>query len=112
MKTPNIQNVFKMMIGTSALIASTAFFINTISPVQASEVNNTQINPMSSNVQLIGEYVYFVDAGYMYVCEKDQLPYFSKWEKDDNHLWKENKFVRLNYNTGAPTVVGGKFKLP
>jgi|688.fasta_scaffold96901_5 hypothetical protein len=37
MKTPNIQNVFKMMIGTSALIASTAFFINTISPVQASE---------------------------------------------------------------------------
>ena len=37
MKTQLIQNVFKMMIGTSALIASTAFFINTISPVQASE---------------------------------------------------------------------------
>ena len=46
MKTPNIQNVFKMMIGTSALIASTAFFINTISPVQASEnkVPNSEIN--------------------------------------------------------------------
>jgi hypothetical protein len=39
MKTQTIQNVFKMMIGTSALIASTAFFINTISPVQASENN-------------------------------------------------------------------------
>jgi len=37
MKTQLIQNVFKMMIGVSALIASTAFFINTISPVQASE---------------------------------------------------------------------------
>ena len=37
MKTQTIQNIFKMMIGTSALIASTAFFINTISPVQASE---------------------------------------------------------------------------
>jgi len=44
MKTPNIQNVFKMMIGTSALIASTAFFINTISPVQASETKEVSIN--------------------------------------------------------------------
>ncbi len=37
MKAQLIQNVFKMMIGVSALIASTAFFINTISPVKASE---------------------------------------------------------------------------
>jgi hypothetical protein len=37
MKTQLIQNVFKMMIGTSALIASTAFFINPVTPVQASE---------------------------------------------------------------------------
>jgi hypothetical protein len=44
MKTPNIQNVFKMMIGTSALIASTAFFINTISPVQASETKEVSFN--------------------------------------------------------------------
>jgi hypothetical protein len=33
-----------MMIGTSALIASTAFFINTISPVQASENKEVSIN--------------------------------------------------------------------
>jgi hypothetical protein len=45
MKTPNIQNLFKMMIGTSALIASTAFFINTISPVQASESKEVSSNP-------------------------------------------------------------------
>ena len=44
MKTPNIQNVFKMMIGASALIASTAFFINTISPVQASETTEVSVN--------------------------------------------------------------------
>ena len=44
MKTPNIQNVFKMMIGTSALIASTAFFINTISPVKASENKEVSVN--------------------------------------------------------------------
>lgn len=33
-----------MMIGTSALIASTAFFINTISPVQASETKEVSVN--------------------------------------------------------------------
>ena len=44
MKTPSIQNIFKMMIGTSALIASTAFFINTISPVQASENKEISFN--------------------------------------------------------------------
>jgi hypothetical protein len=37
MKTQTIHNIFKMMIGTSALIASTAFFIITISPAQAIE---------------------------------------------------------------------------
>jgi hypothetical protein len=49
MKTPNIQNVFKMMIGTSALIASTAFFINTISPVQAIEKKEVSFNSELSN---------------------------------------------------------------
>jgi hypothetical protein len=44
MKTPNIQNVFKMMIGVSALIASSAFFINTISPVQARENKEVSFN--------------------------------------------------------------------
>ena len=44
MKTQLIQNVFKMMIGVSALIASTAFFINTISPVQASENKEVSVN--------------------------------------------------------------------
>ena len=44
MKTQLIQNVFKMMIGVSALIASTAFFINTISPVQASENKEISFN--------------------------------------------------------------------
>jgi len=32
------------MIGVSALIASTAFFINTISPVQASETKEVSFN--------------------------------------------------------------------
>ena len=36
MKNQIIQNVFKLMLGTSALLVSVAFFIRTISPVQAS----------------------------------------------------------------------------
>ncbi len=56
MKTPNIQNVFKMMIGTSALIASTAFFINTISPVKASE-NKPNFEGITSEV-VAGRYIY------------------------------------------------------
>jgi hypothetical protein len=62
MKTPNIQNVFKMMIGTSALIASTAFFINTISPVQASE--NKISNSQSINSSVVAdEYKYYLGCG-------------------------------------------------
>ena len=49
MKTQLIQNIFKMMIGTSALIASTAFFINTISPVQASENKEVSFNSELTN---------------------------------------------------------------
>ncbi len=107
MKTPSIQNIFKMMIGTSALIASTAFFINTISPVQASEVNNTPINSMSSNIDLIEDNVYFVDAGYMYVCNKGYISYFCKFKEGNEYIkWVGNKF------SVHGTVVGGKFKLP
>jgi hypothetical protein len=40
MKNQIIQNVFKLMLGTSALLVSVAFFIRTISPVQASNSDN------------------------------------------------------------------------
>ena len=57
MKTQLIQNVFKMMIGVSALIASTAFFINTISPVQASENKLPNYEGITSEV-VAGKYIY------------------------------------------------------
>ena len=40
MKSQIIQNVFKLMLGTSALLVSVAFFIRTISPVQANNPDN------------------------------------------------------------------------
>ena len=61
MKTQTIQNVFKMMIGTSALIASTAFFINTISPVQASENKLPNFEGITSEV-VAGKYIYVVSG--------------------------------------------------
>jgi hypothetical protein len=57
MKTQLIQNVFKMMIGVSALIASTAFFINTISPVQASENKLPNFEGITSEV-VADKYIY------------------------------------------------------
>jgi hypothetical protein len=57
MKTQLIQNVFKMMIGVSALIASTAFFINTISPVQASENKLPTTESINSSVNVETTYV-------------------------------------------------------
>ena len=40
MKSQIIQNVFKLMLGTSALLVSVTFFIRTISPVQANNSDN------------------------------------------------------------------------
>jgi hypothetical protein len=51
MKNQIIQNVFKLMLGTSALLVSVAFFIRTISPVQASG-NLTSIDQPSVQVPL------------------------------------------------------------
>jgi hypothetical protein len=66
MKTQLIQNVFKMMIGTSALIASTAFFINTISPVQASENKEVSLNselPIKTEGRNRPDYEFYVGCG-------------------------------------------------
>ncbi len=83
MKTPNIQNVFKMMIGASALIASTAFFINTISTVQASETTEVSVNselPTKTEGMAIpnGTIVGCGNAIYQY---NPQGYSFGRWEK-------------------------------
>jgi hypothetical protein len=115
MKTPNIQHVFKLMIGTSALIASTAFFINTIHPVQASEFNNITNNSISKEMEVIGDYVYFVDAGYMYVCKKNCLNEYCKFSDGKTlmgvYSWVGNKFI-FSIEGLTPQTIGGKFKLP
>jgi hypothetical protein len=77
MKAQLIQNVFKMMIGTSALIASTAFLIQTISPVQANE--NTFFNP-ASNTSLGGT-IYVGCGSGIYVGNYNPI--------DEKYFWKK-----------------------
>ena len=80
MKTPNIQNVFKMMIGTSALIASIAFFINTISPVQASENKLPNFEGITSEV-VADKYIYVGCGSGIYKGTADEIGYVPSWQK-------------------------------
>ena len=78
MKTPNIQNVFKMMIGTSALIASTAFFINTISPAQANENKEFSVHSELTKTKGLGP-----SEGTIVGCGSGiyEYDYWGKWKK-------------------------------
>ena len=81
MKTPSIQNVFKMMIGASALIASTAFFINTVSPVQASENKLPNFEGITTEV-VNGRYIYVGCGSGIYEGKTDyESGYISSWRK-------------------------------
>ena len=78
MKTPNIQNIFKMMIGTSALIASIAFFINTISPVQASENKLPTTERINTSV-VAGGHIYVGCGKGIYSGDTDASGYVRNW---------------------------------
>jgi hypothetical protein len=84
MKTQLIQNVFKMMIGVSALIASTAFFINTISPVQASETKEVSFNSELPNetegINIPNQTIVGCGSG-IYLWETDRLKGGVGWIK-------------------------------
>ena len=80
MKTQLIQNVFKMMIGTSALIASTAFFINTISPVQASENKLPNLEGITTEV-VSGKYIYVGCGSGIYRSSVIENGFAGSWTK-------------------------------
>ncbi len=74
MKNFITNNWFRMVIGTSTLIFSVGFFIRSITPSYAnnSNLNNTS-NVASTNGYAEGNYVYFIDNGYMYQIQKGDL---------------------------------------
>jgi hypothetical protein len=68
------ENWYKLMVGSSMMMVSFGFMIYAISPAYSNsekdktEIKNTNIPnaPISSNGVIVGEYVYFVDGGYIY----------------------------------------------
>jgi len=71
MKTFVKENWYKLMVGSSMLMASFGFMIYAISPAYSNsnsdktEIKNTNA-PLGSNGVIVGEIAYFVDGGYVY----------------------------------------------
>jgi hypothetical protein len=63
------ENWYKLMIGSSLLMASFGFMVHSITPVKA-ENNNFDYKIRNSKLELMSdEAYYFVDGGYMYRCK-------------------------------------------
>ena len=81
MKTFVKENWYKLMVGSSMLMASFGFMIYAISPAYSNNNDNKVENPSSQNTTspvgtngvVIGEYVHFVDGGYIYTWKKSNL---------------------------------------
>jgi hypothetical protein len=112
------ENWYKLMLGSSMMMASFGFMIYAISPAysnsdkEKTEIKNTDIqNSLAGNNGVIHDgYAYFVDGGYMYVCDIDKLDVFSGYKIDKEFTWSRNEF-------GWPSSIGfqkfgGKYKLP
>lgn len=112
------ENWYKLMIGSSMMMASFGFMIYTISPAysnsdkQKTEIENAGISnlPLGKNGVIHKDYAYFVDGGYIYVCDINMLDVFSGFKIDKEFIWSKNEF-------GWPSSIGfqkfgGKYKLP
>jgi hypothetical protein len=90
MKTFVKENWYKMMVGSSMMMASFGFMIYAVSPaysnnndhkveIQTPESSNA---PVGTNGVIIGDYAYFVDGGYVYQWNKSYYWRTSSyWEK-------------------------------
>jgi len=71
------ENWYKLMVGSSMMMASFGFMIYAISPAysnsdkEKTEIKNTEIPnaPVGTNSFQDDEYIYFVDGGYIYQFE-------------------------------------------
>ena len=78
------ENWYKLMIGSSMMMASFGFMIYAISPAysnsekEKTEIKNTGIPnaPDGTNGVIVGGYVYFVDGGFIYRWETNSLSNF------------------------------------
>ena len=84
------ENWYKLMVGSSMMMASFGFMMYAISPAYSSnndhkvEIQTPQssIAPIGNNGVVLGDYVYFVDGGYVYRWDKvGSWDYPSRWSK-------------------------------
>ena len=76
------------MVGSSMMMASFGFMIYAISPAYSnSENNNSTIpnSPQGTNGVIVGEYVHFVDGGYIYTWQISRLQKLSPSSADSRH---------------------------
>ena len=86
------ENWYKMMVGSSMMMASFGFMIYAISPAYSSnndhkvEIPSSQktTSPVGSNGVIVDGYAYFVDGGYVYKWDKGY-----SWNSTSN--WRKFK---------------------
>ena len=93
MKTFVKENWYKLMVGSSMLMASFGFMMYAISPAYSNsnsdktEIINTNA-PIGSNGVIVDDYAYFVDGGYMYVIRISDIHTFTS----KSYYWKGNEW--------------------
>lgn len=92
MKTFLKDNWYKLMIGSSMMMASFGFMIYAISPAYSSSNDNrveittgqNTNSPVGSNGVIVGDYAYFVDGGYVYKWD-------NRWSWNSTSNWSKYK---------------------
>jgi hypothetical protein len=105
------ENWYKLMIGSSMMMASFGFMIYAISPAysntdkEKTEIKNTGIpdSTVGTNGYIEGNYVFFVDGGYVYRFNRNVY----------GDLWKTWKATdKASYGDEMDKSVWEKSKLP
>jgi hypothetical protein len=90
------ENWYKLMVGSSMMMASFGFMIYAISPAYSNsndhkveiQTPQTPSAPVGTNGVVLEGYVYFVDGGYIYK-NKNMVEYSSDWKNASS--WEKYK---------------------
>ena len=108
------ENWYKLMVGSSMMMASFGFMMYAISPVYSNnndnkvEIPSNQniTSPVGSNGVIVGDKAYFVDGGYAYICRTNDIDEFFGYRKGKYYQWVGSEYLMGN------DVRGKKLKLP
>ncbi len=99
------ENWYKLMVGSSLMMASFGFMINSVSPVYSNSENSkikireslAPNSPITVNGSVIGDYAFFVDAGvvYMYHWREKYMK-----EGETNHWRVKDHWAKWEIQTG------------